>query len=173
MALSNVVKIASDAGTYVLADGTGTPLTHTVKFDSADLTISGIQQALKETKAYQSRGKFVSLRKGQRAPVQFSFSYMQSDLSESSSGTTLDFIFGKGAHSARVTTGRIGGDVVTLDFTVTFEGTSYGDSADQTIKMQDCEFSVTVTEGDPNSIKLDAVCYGDVYINGSNWFDVN
>lgn len=173
MALSSVVKIASDAGTYVLADGTGTPLTHTVRFDSADFTISGIQQALKETKAYQSRGKFVSLRKGQRAPLSFSMSYMQTDLSESSTGTTLDFIFGKGAHSARVTTGRIGGDAVTLDFTVTFEGTTYGDGADQTIKLEDCEFTVSVSEGDPNTVKLDGVCYGDVSINGTKWFDVN
>ena len=173
MALSSVVKIASDAGSYTLADGTGTPLTHTVRFDSADLSISGIQQGLKETKAYQTRGKFVSLRKGQRAPVTFSFSCMQSDLSESSTGTTLDFIFGKGAHSARVTTGGIGGDVVTLHFTVSFEGTSYGDGADQTIKLEDCEFTVDLTEGDPNTIKFNATCYGDVYINGTKWFDVN
>ena len=173
MALSSVVKIASDAGTYVLADGTGTPLTHTVRFDMADFTVSAIQQGLKETKAYQSRGKFVSLRKGQRVPLTFSFSYMQSDLSEASSGTTLDFIFGKGASSARVTTGRIGGDVVTLDFTVTFEGTTYGDAADQTIKLEDCEFMVDVTEGDPNTVKLSGTCYGDVYINGTKWFDVN
>lgn len=173
MALSSVVKIASDAGSYTLADGTATPLTHTVRFDSADLSISGIQQALKETKAYQTRGKFVSLRKGARSAVTFSFSCMQSDLSEASSGTTLDFIFGKGASSARVTTGRIGGDVVTLDFTVSFEGTSYGDGADQTMKFEDCEFSIDVSEGDPNTIKFNATCYGDISINGTKWFDVN
>jgi len=173
MALSSVVKIASDAGAYTLYDGTGTPLSHTEAFDQADLTIGGITQKLRETVALQVRGKFKSLRKGKRAPVEFSFSAMQTDLSEAGSGTTLDFIFGKGAYSARVTTGRIGGDVVTLDFKVTFEGTAYGDGADQTIELQDCEISAEVTEGEPNTIKFNGVCYGDVKINGTSWFDVN
>ena len=173
MALSSVVKTQFDAGTLVVKDGTGTPLSVTMRFDNADLTISGIQQALKETKAYQSRGKFVSLRKGPRAPLTGSFSLMLTDLSEASSGTFLDMVIGKGAFSSRVTTGRIGGDVVTFDMVWTVEGTTYGDGSDQTVELQDVEFVIDLNEGDPNTIKASFTCYGDLKVNGSTFIDVN
>lgn len=162
MALSNVVKNQFDSGTIVIEDGTGTPLSVTVRFDQADFSISGLKQVNRGTTAYQSRATVHSIRHTAREFPTGSFSAMVSEFSESGTGTVLDMIHGTGGHSARVSTTASSGDVITFDITFTMEGTDFGDSADHTFTLEDCEIAYDFAEGDPNTLSFSFTCYGAV-----------
>lgn len=162
MALSDIIKTQFDAGSIALADGTGTPLTATLRFDQADFSLSGVGPNLRNVNAYQSRATLHSLRQTDIAFPTGSFSCMLSEFSESGTGTFLDLILGQGAHSARVSTTSSIGDVMTFDLTFTMEGTDYGDSADHTIIMEDVHIVVDFSEGDPNTLTFNYTVYGDI-----------
>lgn len=169
MSLSNVIKQSHDAGTIAIADGTGTPLSVTARYDRADFTAQGIAQSMREIVAYVSRGKLQGLRKGAPKWVSGSFSVMVAEVSEASTGTIQDMIHGKGAFSSRVSTTASLGDVITLDITWTMEGTDFGDGADIVVKFKDCAIEWTIAEGEPNTCSFSFTCYGDITINGSTY----
>ena len=49
-----------------------------------------------------------------------------------------------------------------INIALTIEGTDLGDTADHTITMDDCEVTMAVAEGDPNTISLSWTVYGTV-----------
>lgn len=165
MALSNIVKTGLDSGTLVVKDGTGTPLTLTLRFDRGDFSISGVQQGLREPIAIESRGVLRSLRKGRRSYPTGSMTLWFTDFSETGTGTILDMIHGKSGtpFAARVSTTAAKGDLMTFDLVLTEEGTDYGDSADHVLTMEDVHFSEDYSEGeDGNSITLNYTVYGSL-----------
>ena len=169
MAASNIIKHSHDPGSIVLNDGTGTPLTLTVRFDSADLSLSGLG-ALREVVTYQSRGKTLNIRKGAPSYPSISFSCMVADLTEATGGTVLDWVAKRAPFTARVSTSTTIGDVDTSDITITFEGTDYGDGADQTITCEDVHFTADFAQGEPNKLSISGTVYGDIKLNGATAF---
>lgn len=161
MGASSIVKNMCD-GTITLKDGTGTPISVTVKFDNADFTVSGLKAKLRETVAYQHRGVLSSVRHTARTFPTFSFSVSMSEFTALTAVSVSDAVLKNGAFSAAVSTLGANADVYTLDLTVSEEGTNFGDSADHTFTLEDCELEMTYTEGDPNTFSLSGTCYGAI-----------
>lgn len=160
MALSTVLKNFTD-GSITIKDGTGTPLSLTVNFDQGDFSITGLKAKLRETVAYEARGRFKSLRHTTRTYPTFSFTAHAAEFSEDGTGTLADAILRQGTvWTAAVSTRGASAEVYTLDVTLTVEGTSHGDSADGTFTLEDCELSVDFAEGDPNTFSVSGTVYG-------------
>lgn len=170
MAASNIIKHSDDGGSIVLSDGTGTPLTLTIRWDSADFAVTSLVPDLREVVVYDLRGQIVNIRKGKPAIPSLSFSAMVSDLSESTGGTILDWLAKRAPFASRVSTSTAIGDVDTCTVTVTFEGTTYGDGADQTIACEKVALSCDFATGGPNKFSISGTVYGDVKVNGSAAF---
>lgn len=163
MAASEVIKCQFDGGSIKGVDGTsGTALECEVKFDNADLTVSGIAPDLRNHTAYQGRGELRSLRKTDRLFLTGSFSCQVADLTEASAGMFQDLVLGNAPFAARVSTSAAIGDVTTLDLVFVFEGTDYGDAADGTFTLEDCHITFDFAMGDPNTITFNFTGYGDI-----------
>ena len=171
MALSSIVKHSHDAGVIQLSDGTGTPITLNMRYDNADFTFSGLTKDLREVVTYASRGKTRSVRLAAPTYPTGSFSLMVTDFSETGTGTLVDWIAKTSGSpfASRVTTLAIG-DVDCCDVKFTMEGTTYGDSADHTVQLDDVSLSFDFSEGEPNTITCNFTCYGDIKVNGSTLF---
>jgi len=170
MAASNIIKHSHDPGSIVLNDGTGTPLTLTIRFDNGDFSVGTLQAGLRAVVAYKARGKTIGLRQGEPEYPQLSFSCSVSDLSESSGGTIQDWLAKRAPFASRVSTSTALGDIDTSDVIVTFEGTTFGDSADQTYTCEDVYLSYDFASGEPNKVSVTGVVYGDIKINGTTAF---
>lgn len=165
MPLSDVVKTQFDNGTISLSDGTTpTALELTARFDQGSFSVSGIQDALRDIRAYQSRGKLRSLRKGERVFPTGSFSVMLTEFSETSVGTLLDWLLKTAStpFENRVSTTADIGDADTSDVTFTMEGTDYGDSADHAVTFHDMHLVADLSEGDPNTLTVNWTLYGGI-----------
>jgi hypothetical protein len=161
MAASTVVKNFTD-GTILVADGTGTPLTHTDNFTQGNLTINGLSQTLNEIAKYECRGSFKSARHTNRTYPTGSFSLMMTDVSDATDSTLIDLLLAQNSRSAAVSTLGANAEVYAVDITLTIEGTDHGDSADHTFVMTDCVCTVDVAEGDPNVITVNFEVLGTV-----------
>lgn len=166
MARSGLIKQKHDAGSIVVSDGTPTtPLSHEVLYDQADVSVQDLRNGGRGSSVYQSRAKVHSVRKGERVFAVITWSFMLDEWTEASEGTLLDMVLGTAGtpYAARVTTGRIKGDVVMLDVTWNMAGIAYGDAADHQLIFRDCDVHVTQAgEGEPNAVTIEAVCYGQI-----------
>lgn len=172
MAFDSIVKSAFDGAVTSLsiADGTGTPKTATARYDRGDFSVDGLVQGLRETTAYETRGKLVTVRKTGRVYPTFSFSMMFTEFAEGDAGTLMELIHGAttttSAMQSRVTT-ITDSDAVGFDITHTIEGTDFGRGSDETVVMTDCVFTtVRYEEGDPSVLTLEGTCYGTVTAGG-------
>ena len=169
MAQSGIVKQSHDAGSIVLKDGTsGTPLSCTVRFDSADFSASGLSAEQREAVVYQRRGELVSVRNGALQFPTITFSQMVTDLTDADAGTVEDFLHGTGSFSARVSTDTTKTERFWCDIVYTIEGTAYGDAADAVITFTDCDVGeYTFAEGEPDTNAFTFTCYGTITRSGS------
>ena len=161
MAASTVIKHYTD-GTITLTDGAGTPATLTVPFTNGDLEISGLSADPNEINAYETRGTLHSLRKGKRKYPQVSFTAMIADYSDATDQTLLDMILRQGSFASAVSTRGANADVYTLNLKLTVEGTDYGDAADHEVTVNDVAWEISISEGEPNTVKLTGTVYGAV-----------
>lgn len=169
MAGSDVIKHSHDAGTIVLKDGTGTPLTVTVRYDKADFEITGFKASGRETTPYETRGKLRSLRKGKPVYPKIKFSCMVSDISSDDRETVADFFFKRFAYASRVSTTASIGDADAFNLLFTMEGTDYGDAADQAILAEDiADWEFGFSEGEPNTFSITGTVYGNVDLNATD-----
>ena len=160
MALSTVIKNFTD-GSLVIKDGTGTPLSLTVQFENGDFALSGLKANLRETVAYESRGRFKGVRHTTRTYPTGSFSAHFAEFSEDATGTLGDALLKQGTKwAAAVSTSGANAEVYTLDLTFTVEGTAHGDAADATFTLEDCECVLDYSEGDPSTFSVSFTCYG-------------
>lgn len=167
MAHSTVVKNFRD-GSLSIADGAGSPATHTVTFEAGDFSISGLMSETSSKQydlaTYMDRGDLASIRKTSQTFVSGSFTMHLVDLSDGSYSTAMDLLLKRGSHASAVSTLGANADVYAVKLTLTIEGSDHGDSADHTISLDDCVCSVDVAEGDPGSISISFTCYGLVEV---------
>ena len=161
MAASTIIKHFTD-GTITLKDGTGTPVTLVVPFSTGDFSLGGLTQALRATNVYQARGVLTGLRLGAKAFPTGSFSCQIADYSDASDRTVLDFLRKSNSYSANLSTSETLGDVYTVDVVLTVEGTNLDDAADHVITLEDCDCSLDLSEGEPNSLSVSFTVYGAV-----------
>jgi len=161
VAASTIIKHFTD-GSLTVKDGTGTPVTLAIPFTMGDFSLGGLTQALRATNVYETRGVLVGLRKGAKAFPTGSFSCMVADYSDASDRTLLDFLRKSNSYSANLSTTTALGDVYTVDLVFTVEGTDLGDSADHVLTLEDCDCSLDLSEGEPNSLSVSFTVYGAV-----------
>ena len=159
--MSTIIKHFTD-GTITLKDGTGTPVTLVVPFSTGDFSLGGLTQALRATNVYEARGQLTGLRKGAKAFPTGSFSCQIADYSDATDRTVLDFLRKNASYSANLSTTTALGDVFTVDLVWTIEGTDLGDAADHVVTLEDCDCSMDLSEGEPNSLSVSFTVYGAV-----------
>jgi len=143
MAVSAFVK-TNVSGTLLWEDGTGTPLTLTLAFDRGDFALSGLNETLNERVAIERRGRYINSAYGNRVYPAFSLSCWVSAFQDSgvAPGNAITFLTRAtgSAYAAAVSTLGAGAAVpFAFDQTYTLEGTDWGDSADHTFTLADCE----------------------------------
>lgn len=161
MALSTVIKNFTD-GSLVIKDGTGTPLSLTVQFENGDFALSGLKAKLRETVAYESRGRFKGLRHTTRTYPTGSFSAHFAEFSEDATGTLGDAILKQGTKwAAAVSTSGANAEVYTVDLIFMVECSNHESGVtDATFTLEDCECSIDFSEGDPSTFSVSFTCYG-------------
>lgn len=159
MANSLVVKTWVD-GTITIKDGTGTPISLSVRFEDGNLQLGGLGRKLREATPHYARGRLVALRYGNAKPVSFSFSAMMSEFTSATATSLMDAVMWAGAFASGVGTRGANEEVKTHDVVYASEGTNFGDSADHTFTMEDCYLEIDFAEGDPNKFTVNGICYG-------------
>jgi len=163
MTVAAVIKTAVD-GTVSLIDGTGSPLTLTIRFSAGDLNIQGITNGLREAVAIAARGKTRALRKGAPTYPTVSFSAHAADLAEVGTGTIANWDAKTTPFASRTNTISIG-DLDCYHVKLTIEGTAHGDGSDQTITCKDVHCTWSFQEGDDgNKFSMQGTIYGDIVI---------
>lgn len=173
---STQIKVATD-GSVVLADGTGTPVTLALAYYNGDFQHDPIGQYLNEEVVINPNGRFKTLARGDRVIIGWSLTgFVGSTVGSSNTapGTVLEFITGKGAYSANVST--LGANRnMTVDARLTIEGTAHGDTADQTVTFEDsvCKIGFSSTK-DGFVFNLAGRSLGAiVFVNSSNTVTVS
>ena len=168
MAHSTVVKNFRD-GSLIVADGAGSPATHTITYEAGDFSISGLTSEISskqyETATYLDRGDLASIRHTNQSFVSGSFSMHLVDITDGSFSTAIDLMLKRGSHAAAVSTLGANAEVYAVKLQLTIEGTNHGDAADHEIIMDDCVCAVDVAEGDPSSISVSFTCYGTITLS--------
>tara|TARA_R110000822_G_scaffold266843_1_gene390562 strand:+ start:95 stop:589 length:495 start_codon:yes stop_codon:yes gene_type:complete len=159
MAASLIIKHFTD-GVITLTDGTGTPVVLTVPFSQGDFSLSALQQTQQDVVAYQSRGELHSVRLAAKNFPTGSLSFMVADYSDGTNQTALDFLLKTGSYATNVTTLTNSLEVYTVDITLTVEGTDHGDPTDHVITVTDCDCTVEIAEGEPNTASVSFIMYG-------------
>lgn len=90
MALSTIIQ-TSRHGSLTLLDGTGTPITYSVRFDRGDFSISGLSPDMAEITTFAARHVHIGHAKGAPTYPTVSFSLFVTDYSETGTGTIQDF----------------------------------------------------------------------------------
>lgn len=169
MALSNIIQ-TSRHGSLTLLDGTGTPLTYSVRYDKGDFSISGLSPDMAEIITFAARHVHIGHAKGAPTYPTVSFSMFITDYSETSSGTIQDFLHAtSGTPFSARTTVASNYDGFACDIRWDAD-TSGSGSADNTITMKGCVVTgYDVSEADDGTtLTVNATVYGDGtnYITG-------
>tara|TARA_R100001082_G_scaffold98052_1_gene66157 strand:+ start:177 stop:671 length:495 start_codon:yes stop_codon:yes gene_type:complete len=161
MAHSTVVKNFRD-GTVSIADGAGSPATHTIAFEAGDFSISGLLAGQKETTTYLDRGDLGSVRHTNQTFPTGSMSFHLTDITDAGYSTAIDLMLKKGSHASAVSTLGATAEVYAVKLTLTIEESDHSGGADHTIVLDDCVCSVDIAEGDPSSVSISFTCYGTI-----------
>jgi hypothetical protein len=161
MSHSTVVKNFRD-GSLSIADGAGSPATHTVQYEAGDFSISGLVAGQKELATYLDRGDLASIRHTNVSFPSGSFSMHMTDVTDAGYSTAADLMLKKGSHALAVSTLGATAEVYAVKLTLTVEESDHSGGDDHTIVLDDCVCSVDMAEGDPNSMSVSFTCYGDI-----------
>lgn len=138
MAAPSTIVKTNLQGTITLKDTTGTPVTKALTYDKGDFSLSGLGPKLNEVNTIARRGKHLVNVHGARKYPEVSFSVWVTNLvgsSTSAPGTELEFLSILGAYSANTNPAGTGSRPVEVSIDFAIEGSSLGDSADETIAM--------------------------------------
>lgn len=159
---TKIVRTGHDASKLTLGDGT---LTLDVKFDQHDFSLTEVSPDGRETVVITARGKLRSVREGAPVFPKVSFKCQVSELSESSGGTVLDWIYKRAPFTGRVSTLTSHSTKDHTHLTFTMER----GSSDETFLMEDVLIeSWSFEEGDEgNVLSITGVVYGDIDLDGT------
>ena len=158
-ALVSTTALAEFRHDTSLLDGAALDLA--VQFTDGDFSVDVLKEQLSETTAYEARGVKTSLRHTTRIYPTFSFSAQMTQFTNASAYLT-DAVLRNGAWAAAVSTDGASADVYTLDVKINVEGSNFGDGADHSFTLEDCELAVAFAEGDPHKFPISGVCYGAI-----------
>lgn len=101
-----------------------------------------------------------SIRYGDDQPMTFSFTALLRDLSDAAYATLEEIIMQSGyVASTWESTPHTNAEVQAYDLKWEIEGTNHGDAADHVIILENCVFTGSLQEGDPDSISISGTAY--------------
>jgi hypothetical protein len=145
MALSTAAKVMNDV-TVVIADNTGTPISATIAGLKAALPWSDVAQGLAERVDIEVRGSHHTSRHTTRKYPKLTLGQLANDFSNATAGVVTDAGLKLGAWGAGVSFLGANAEVFAVKITVTWEGTSHGDSADHVAIFEKCVMDSMGTE---------------------------
>jgi hypothetical protein len=152
MSLSSAPLIPAD-GVLVLSDASGTPKTVTITYTDGDLKIDGLAADAADITVFEKRNVPYAARQTGRKRIKVTFSCHILDLSNGSAGTPLDAVRKTGVFAAGVSTWTAG-DVWFVDLLWTGERTSFGASADASIRLKKFHPEASFSEGIPGKFEI-------------------
>lgn len=162
------------AGSSVrFSDGTTpTPVTKVADLYRGDYTLSPLPEYLNEDVYFDVRTANAGIGIGAPVRPTLSFSLLVGNYignTDTAPGTALEFVTGKGAYDANVST-RGAGKPMTVDVRLSIEGTAFGDSSDETIDCEDVRFSSDVAQAmDGNTLTMNGIVTGNIiFTNATN-----
>lgn len=166
---SDYVK-TNTMGTLSAVNGSGDTLTS--EYDKGDLSIEGLRPRQNALKTIQARGRHISEAYGEReyATVQFTaFVPNAAGDTISKPGTLLEILMGLGVYASATSTTGVNRPHA-VDLTLTIEGSAYGDTADETITMENVHCTASLAESaDGNTVTISGTVLGKITIgNGAN-----
>ena len=169
MALSTIIQ-TSRHGSLTLLDGTGTPLTYSVRYDKGDFSVSGLSPDMAEIITFAARHVHIGHAKGAPTYPTVSFSMFITDYSETSSGTIQDFLHAtSGTPYAARTSVASNYDGFACDIRWDAD-TDEDASVDNTLTFEGCVITgYDISEADDGTtLTVNATVYGDGtnYISG-------
>jgi len=154
---SNLIRVKRD-GLIVLSDAGGVN-TYTVAFEPGDLSINVPDTAVNVFLDRGRMGAAPSLRLGDDAPCELSFSAYLRNVSGSDFTTLLDIAHRyDGGHVETEWVSTSEGDVFTIDCSVIFDGADIGE-ADEQLDFNFCVMRASLSEGDPNTVSVTITSY--------------
>jgi hypothetical protein len=160
MALSNLIVHEFDSGTSVLSDGSDPVLSHTLRFDEANLSLSDYIPDGVETVEYQYRQELRSVRGGRKVFPKLSVSMAATEFTEASTGTIYDFLLANSGtpYASRVSVDTALSELFLFDwvFTMNVNGSAAGTATFTKCRCTGLNFA----EGSPNSITFEVTIYG-------------
>ena len=158
MALSTIPKTMKD-GSLQIEDNVS--LSIIAQFDQGDFSIDPLKASLSETTVIETRYQFRGIREGARIYPSGSFTLVVCEFSEASTGTIADAVLQNGAWSSAVSTLGANAAKYTLKLTFVQNGTAHGES-NQSVILNDCECSLSFSEGETNTITVNYTVYGSI-----------
>lgn len=141
-------------GVIRLSDGTGSPVTLTAGMTQGDIDFGELGEYLNEDIIYTTRTLIIGLGSGKPRPLKISGSFLVGNIvgsTNSAPGSFIEFATKKGAYSGNVST--LGASRrMTIDIRQTFEGTAWGDTADETVDFEDCVVTFKVQEREEGNL---------------------
>lgn len=149
---STQIRVKRD-GQIILSDD-GALNTYTIAYEPGDLTINVPDTGVNN---FLDRGRFgaaPSLRLGDDAPCELSFSAYLRNVSGEDFATLLDIAHRyDGGHVATEWASTSEGDVFTVNCSVVFSGAELGE-ADEQLDFAFCVVRASLSEGDPNTVNV-------------------
>lgn len=153
---SNIVKTKRD-GKVTLTDGAGN--SYIADFAVGDFTW---EHAKPELIVIYDRNTIRGARNGNDPQLTLSWTCHQRALTSSSADVLLDVCQGSRGATTLTSTGGTGFEPFMLSVIFEEDATSLGDASAYTATFAKCQLTASVTEGEPNSISISAVCLGGV-----------
>jgi hypothetical protein len=170
MAAESTYIKTSTMGTLVITDGGAVSLT--LLYDRGDVSVGALQHKLNEHVKIERRGKFVSNAYGARIYPAFNFSCYVGNVVGSSGvapGTPIEMLTALGAYSGNTNVAGVGRPT-TVNLRITFSGTAFGDTANETLTANNVFCSLQFAEAmDGNTLTITGeVLTSVVCVNSSN-----
>ena len=161
MPVSTVLKNFTD-GLVTFVDNTGAPISAALKYDNGDFSVSGMRVGMQVTTRYQGRGVFRGSRLGEFEPLAFTITCQMADFTAATGSVNpLDIMRKAGPFALAVSKYGANAQLMAYNLVFSVEGTNFGDSADHTLTLANCEIeTIDFAEGDPNSFSINGVCTG-------------
>jgi hypothetical protein len=161
MPVSAVLKNHTD-GSVSFVDGTGSPITAALKYSNGDFSVSGMRVGTQTTSRYQGRGLFRGSRLSEFEALAFTITCQMADFTAATGSVNpLDVMRKAGPFASAVSKYGANAQIMAYNLVFTVEGTNFGDSADHTLTLTNCEIeTIDFSEGDPNSFTINGVCTG-------------
>jgi len=156
---SSVIKTKRD-GKITLTDGTGTPQSLEIQFETGDISITIPGPTVNN---FLDRGKFgptPQVRFGDDQPCTWSFTANLLQVTDSAAALLTDIVTNGGFFASDwVSTLSANAEVKTVKMRFDIEGTDHGDAADHFIELDHCFVTGSISDGDPMTISISGTAF--------------